>query len=215
MERWVESESTMLVGSMRAYFRETLTTSLTKRGVSLSETAQAYIVNLLTEFARSDHAFAGVDRGDKPVMVELMARAQESDPHEAVRLYKHMGDSSLYLSGFFPGHVERGVVSVDYYVSVGGSAYGAVARLVRPSAAGSSALFAELADRFRELVELLCAMSLHGERTRRLDDHEVLSLVDRYRNASTAAEQREVADTLKAQGVVLRPGLDDDDGLVH
>ncbi len=205
----------MLVGSMRSYFRETLTASLSKRGVALTETAQVYVVNLLTEFARSDQVFAGVDRGDRPVMAELLARAQECDTTEAVRLYKHMGDSSLYLSGFFPGHVERGATSVDYYVSVGGSAYDAVARIVRPGAASMSALFEELADRFRELVELLCAMSLHGERSRKLDDDEVLTLVDRYRKAGTAAEQREIADTLKAQGVVLRPGLDGDDDLVH
>ncbi len=205
----------MLVGSMREYFRETLTASLRSRGVSLSETAQVYVVNLLTEFARSDHAFAGTDRGDKPVMAELLIRAQDSEPQEAIRLYKHMGDSTLYLSGFFPSAVERGATSVDYYVSVGGSAYDAVSRLVRTQAATSSALFAELADRFKELVELLCSMSLHGERSRRLDDSQVLSLVDRYRRATSPAEQREVAATLQRQGVVLRPGVDGDDDLVH
>lgn len=204
----------MLVGSMREYFRESLQDSLRKRGLSLSDTAQVYVVNLLTEFARSDAAFAGTDRGEKPVLADLLVRAQESDPVEAIRLYKHMGDSSLYLSGFFPGAVERGPTSVDYYVSVGGSAYDAVSRMVRSTAATSSALYAELADRFRELVELLCAMSLHGERSRKLDDAEVLSLVDRYRRASSPAEQREVADTLRAQGVVLRPGVDGDD-VIH
>jgi hypothetical protein len=200
---------------MREYFRETLTDSLKQRGVALSETAQVYVVNLLTEFARSDHAFAGTDRGDKPVMAELLLRAQDAEPQEAIRLYKHMGDSTLYLSGFFPSAVERGATSVDYYVSVGGTAYDAVSRLVRAQAATSSALFAELADRFKELVELLCSMSLHGERSRKLDDNQVLMLVDRYRRAATPAEQREVAATLQRQGVVLRPGTDGDDDLVH
>ncbi len=205
----------MLVGSMREYFRETLQDTLRRKGVGLSELGQVYVVNLLTEFARSEHAFAGTDHGDRPVLVELMARAQQAEPAEAVRLYKHMGDSSLYMTGFFPAAVERGSVSVDYWVSMGGTAYDAVARLVRPTAATSSALFSELADRFGDLVELLCAMSLHGEKSRRLDDSEVLGLVDRYRHAVHPGEQREVLDTLKRQGVVLRPGLDDDDGLVH
>jgi hypothetical protein len=57
-------------------------------------------------------------------------------------------------------------------------------------------------------------MSLHGERNRRLDDADVVSLVDRYRRATSPAEQREVADALRAQGVVLRPGVDGDD-VVH
>ncbi len=205
----------MLVGNMRDYFRETLQHSLKHRNLQLSELGQVYVVNLLTEFARSEQVFAGTDHGDKPVLVELMARAKDAEPAEAVRLYKHMGDSSLYLSGFFPGAIERGATSVDYWVSMGGSAYDAVARLVRPTAASSSALFAELAERFGELVDLLCAMSLHGDKTRKLADHDVLGLVDRYRRASHPGEQREVLDTLKRQGVVLRPGLDGDDDLVH
>jgi hypothetical protein len=58
-------------------------------------------------------------------------------------------------------------------------------------------------------------MSLHGDKSRKLQDSEVLGLVDRYRRASTPAEQREVSDTLKRQGVVLRPGVDSDDDLIH
>ena len=201
----------MLVANMREYFRETLQASLKKAPVSLTDTAQVYLVNLLTEFARSETAFAGTDRGDQPVFVELMARAQESEPHEALRIYKHMGDSSLYLSGFFGESALKKAVSVDYYVSMGGSAYDAVARLMRPTAATSSALFSELASNFPELVELLAAMSLHGEQSRKLDDAAVLGLVDRYRRTGS----REVLQALKNQGVVLRPGVDSDDDLVH
>ncbi len=65
----------MLVGSMREYFRESLQDSLRKRGVQLSDTAQVYVVNLLTEFARSDNAFAGTDRGEKPILADLLVRA--------------------------------------------------------------------------------------------------------------------------------------------
>lgn len=201
----------MLVANMREYFRETLQQSLKDGRVQLTETAQVYLVNLLTEFARSETAFAGTDRGDQPVFVELLARAQESEPQEALRIYKHMGDSSLYLSGFFGESVEKKAVSVDYYVSMGGSAYDAVARMMRPTAATSSALFAELAERFPDLVDLLAAMSLHGEKSRKLNDASVLGLVDRYRRTGS----REVLQALKAQGVVLRPGVDSDDDLVH
>ncbi len=201
----------MLVANMREYFRESLQQSLKESGTKLSETAQVYIVNLLAEFARSENVFAGTDRGERPVLVELLARAQESDPVEALRIYKHMGDSSLYLTGFFKDSMADQAVSVDYYVSMGGTAYDAVARLMRPTAATSSALFAELACRFPDLVELLCAMSLHGERSRKLNDGAVLGLVDRYRRTGS----REVLSALKSQGVVLRPGLDDDDDLIH
>ena len=201
----------MLVANMREYFRESLEQSLRASGTSLSEIAQVYIVNLLAEFARTENVYAGTDRGEKPVLVQLMARAQESDPIEALRIYKHLGDSSLYLTGFFKDSMADQAVSVDYYVSMGGTAYDAVARLMRPTAASSSKLFSELACRFSDLVELLCTMSLHGERSRKLNDAAVLGLVDRYRRTGS----REVLSALKSQGVVLRPGVDTDDDLVH
>jgi hypothetical protein len=188
----------MLVsGSMREFFRDALGSALKKSSVSLSDTAQVYLVNLLVEFMRSENVFAGTDKGSGPVLADLFSRAQEADAAEAVRIYKHMGDSSLYLTGFFT----EGVDSVDYYVSMGGSAYSAVAGLMRPTAATSSALFAELSDRFPVLVDLLMAMSLGAAPP---TDGRVLSLVERYERTGDP----KVLDALKAQGIVLRPGLE-------
>jgi hypothetical protein len=190
--------------STRDFFREVLGQALRKSNVQLSDTAQVYVVHLLSEFTRSENVYAGTDAGEKPILVELLSRAQEADPQEAVRIYKHMGDSSLYQAGFFKESVERS--GREYYVSMGGSAYANVAGLVRPTAASTSALFCELSDRFKELVDLLDAMSLMGAGTRSLDDSKILSLVERFRRTGDPAD----LETLKAHGIVLRPGVDDD-----
>ena len=186
---------------MREFFRENLTEALKKTSTKLTDTAQVYLVNLLVEFMRAENVYAGVDPGERPILVDLFQRAQEAEPQEAVRIYKHMGDQSLYLTGFFTEAVEG--VGVDYYVSMGGSAYASVAGLMRPTAATSSALFAELSDRFRELVDLLIAMSLGQPK----GDARVLGLVERYERTG----DKLVLDALKASGIVLRPGVDDDD----
>lgn len=186
--------------SMREYFRESLDLALRRRSLKLSETAQAYVVNLLAEFGRAETVFAGTDRGDKPRLVDLLTRAVEADPQEALRIYKHMGDSSLYFSGYFVEAVEREAVGVDYYVSMGGTAYASVADLMRPVAATSSALFAELSDRFRALVDLLASMSLHGSaEKKKLDDRTVLALVERYRRTGAP----EIRAELSAAGITL------------
>ena len=187
--------------SMRAYFREALSEALRRRPVPLTETAQAYVVNLLAEFASTEKAYAGDD-----TLVDLMMRAQEAEPQEAVRIYKHMGDHSLYRTGFFGESVDLGV---EYYVSMGGGAYQSVAALMRPTAASSSALFLELADRFQALVDVLAAMSLHGEKTGELPDAKLLALVERYKKTGNP----ELLEALARHGVVLRPGVrhtDDD-----
>lgn len=198
----------MLVASasMRDYFRETLTLAMRKRSVRLSETAQAYVVNVCAELSRAENLFAGTEHGERPALVDLLARAQEAEPHEALRIYKHMGDSSLVLTGFFRESVED-TVGVEYYVSMGGGAYANVAGLMRPTAATSSALFAELSDRFRELMELLIAMSMQGDQTKGLDDVRVLELVERFERTGDPR----ALEALRATGIILRPGVDDDD----
>lgn len=184
---------------MREFFREALGDAMRKSSVKLTDTAQVYLVNLLVEFMRTENVYAGTDKGEKPVLADLFSRALDAEPGEAVRIYKHMGDSSLYLTGFFT----EGIESVDYYVSMGGSAYANVAGLMRPTAATHSALFAELSDRFPSLVDLLMSMSLG---TAPPNDARVLELVERYRRTGDP----KVLDALKAQGIVMRPGLDDD-----
>lgn len=198
----------MLVASasMRDYFRETLTLAMRKRSVRLSETAQAYVVNVCAELSRAENLFAGTEHGERPALVDLLARAQEAEPHEALRIYKHMGDSSLVLTGFFRESVED-TVGVEYYVSMGGGAYANVAGLMRPTAATSSALFAELSDRFRELMELLIAMSMQGDQTKGLDDVRVLELVERFERTGDPR----ALEALRSSGIILRPGVDDDD----
>ena len=200
--------------NMREYFREALSVALRKKGVDVTETAQAYLVHLLAEFGRTDAAFAGVERGETQALATWLTRAQEASPDEAVRIYKHMGDSSLYLTGFFSDSVQSAPVPRDYYVSMGGQAYASVAGLMRSHAATSAALFAELSDRFGDLVDLLCAMSLHGERSvpsGSLSSDKLLSLVERYRRTHNP----EILETLKTHGVVLRPGLDVESDLVN
>lgn len=195
--------------STRDFFRECLGQALRKSDVQLSETAQVYVVHLLSEFVRAENVYAGTDAGEKPVLVDLLSRAHEAEPQEAVRIYKHMGDSSLYQAGFFRESVDPS--GREYYVSMGGSAYASVADLVRPTAANTSALFCELSDRFDKLVELLDAMSLLGAEPRALDDTEILALLERFRRTGDAA----ALEQLKAHGIVMRPGMDDDDDRVN
>jgi hypothetical protein len=202
--------------SMQEYFREAICAAQEKTGVALTDLAESYLINLLDAFARAENVYAGTEPGERPALAILMARAEEAEPEERVRIYRHMGDSSLYLTGFFAESVESSMVSRDYYVTMGETAYRHVAGLVRPTAASSSALFCELSDRFAELVQLLGEVSLFGltdqaEKTPP-DDLQVYELLERYRKTG----RQDVLDALEKLGVALRPGLkDEDDGVIH
>lgn len=188
-------------GNLREYFREALGQAMGESMVRLTQSCQLYLVNLLNDFSRSENVYAGTDYGENPALALLLSRATEAEPQEAVRIYKHLGDSSLYLSGFFNESVGSRAVSVDYYQSMGESAYAQVAGQIRHSEAKSSALFMELANRFGDLIPLLNAISFHGPKaapeTSNLEDKEIFDLVKRYRRT----QNPEILKVLKKAGV--------------
>ena len=58
--------------------------------------------------------------------------AAADDPGERVRTLKQVGDTSLYVAGFFAESLTRSLVDVDYYVGLGQTAYAQLARSLRP-----------------------------------------------------------------------------------
>lgn len=199
----------MLLGvtNIHEYFREALHSALEKSSTPLTEEAQAYLVLLLSEFTRAERMYAGVDKGDTPALALLLLRAQDAEPEEAIRIYRHLGDSSLYLLGFFKDAKEQQRVGENYYISMGESAYFSVSCLVRDTTATTAALYAELADRFCELVTLLNMISLHGASTAPKDaisDQHLLDLVERFRKTGDQQILRILKEHGMAQKILIQ-----------
>jgi hypothetical protein len=188
----------MLIGqSMREVFRESLTTTLQKMRLSLTDTAQAYVVQLLAEFSRSDAAFAGVD-DRRPRLFDAIARASEADRHEAARIYKHLGDSSLVMGGFLADPS----LSRSEYCNLGMQGYSGASSALRASTA--SVLFDELAAHFASIMTLLERMGVGIGLAPQTDEPEaIVALLDRYERATTEAGRAEIRDALLALGVKL------------
>jgi hypothetical protein len=199
--------------STREYFREALGEAMRTSGIDVTEYAQVYIVHLLSEFTRTDHVYGEAEAGESTALALMLSNAENASPEAAAKIYKHMGDSSLYHSGFFTESVQREMVNVDYYVAMGGRAYQSLSRLVRDTKATAAVLYDELSARFEDLVALLGNMSLHGEKTapERLSDERILQLIERFRRTG----KKEVRETLAAHGVVLAPGGLGDSEIIH
>lgn len=186
--------------NLHEYFREALSTAMSRTSVRVTESAQAYVVYLLTDFTRSEKVYAGIDHGDKPTLALLLARAEAAEPDEAQRIFKYMGDSALYLLGFFNESAQAQVVTPSYYVSMGESAYSSVARLSRDHTQSTAALFAELSDRFADLVALLHIISLYGESGPQRTDlppAQLMDLIERY----SRTQDPELLEILTQNGV--------------
>jgi len=148
------------------FFREMIQGAARNQRVAISEGAEHYLVGLLEHFARPDPGWR-----DRPLALDYLESLNAGDAVARAGLLRRVGDTALFLSGVFMEHLERQVVSSDYYISLGRSAYAHLARVPAGASARPSAVYSEMSDRFPELVNVLTDISF--EQMFRSDHHTV------------------------------------------
>ncbi|MBP9858501.1 MAG: hypothetical protein KBD62_11070 [Kofleriaceae bacterium] len=138
--------------SVDGFFYEVVAESLEAVRLRSTEPANWYLVSLLGDFTRTRLP-------DTPLALRL-AEAKLAAPAERVRALKEVGDTSLYVAGFFAESLSRKLVDADYYVGLGRGAY---AELAGQLSGSLTEVYRELADNFPGFVEVL------GEVRRRVD----------------------------------------------
>lgn len=151
------------VSSLREFFRDSLGEAISNQNVEVREETSHYVVNLLTMFARSEELYERTPDGLglKPLAM-MLSEALEAPSHlDRTRSLQRLGDISLFVSGFFANSLARKLVDVDYYIGMGGLAYGSLSEHVRGTLKGRAlaTVFAELADKFQTLVDVLNEVS--------------------------------------------------------
>ena len=154
-----------------AFFHGLVEEALEHQRVRPLEETTFYLVTLLAGFVNPERPGAGLT--DDPLAVRLTSALQSGGSARREGL-RRVGDLSLFVSGFFPDSLTRTLVDVDYYIAVGGAAYGS---LGRENEDARAATFAELADRFVEFVDVLTEVSEH---TTSAPNGDVLRLYDRW-----------------------------------
>jgi hypothetical protein len=150
------------------YFKELVEGALVRQRIAADELTAFYVVHLLAGFLRRP-----AEEDEAPLAFQL-ARALESGGVQQRASLKQIGDLSLFISGFFSDSLRRKLVDVDYYVSIGGSAYNALSRC---ETAAFSPVFAELSEKFVGFVDVLSEVS---ERTSCASNLDLLRLYGRW-----------------------------------
>lgn len=140
---------------------------MAKHGVAADDHTAYYVVNLLTLFARYETLYeqGKTGRGLQPLALLLAEAADAPDREARNALLRRVGDTSLFVAGFLGDGFARKLVDVDYYIDVGGAAYGSLSDNVRGTVAGRAfgAVFAELAGKFRDFVDVLAEIRDSGK----------------------------------------------------
>ena len=147
---------------IQEYFRDALRHAIDRQDAEISELTEYYLVTLLVDFVKSERLFGTDDDGpgNQPLAL-MMSRAMCATPGRKIKLLQSIGDFSLYICGFFSDSLDRKIVDIDYYISMGSKAYYNLSHFFESihQEEHSSDLFKGLALKFQLLVDLLCEIS--------------------------------------------------------
>lgn len=182
----------ILSGDLTEYFRSEVTTARDELGMDLEELLEYYVVRLLCDYSRPETQPAN---GNEALAL-MYKRALDAPIGERVQILKNLGDAALYVSGFFVEFIERQLIDLDYYIAMGGTAYGSLSELVGSQRNGETfgELYGKLAKQFATLVDLLNEVASKGAKADALNDQQLLRMYDRWTRTGNARIQKKLAD---------------------
>jgi len=149
----------MPVHNLRDYFRTSIDDVIAEQGVHVDPHATHYVVNMMTLFSRSDQFYQddGEIYGLKPLALMLADAADAPSTEQRNQTLQRIGDVALFISGFFVESLANKAVDIDYYMTMGESAYGSLSEEVRGTFRGNAFadVYRELATKFQILIDVL------------------------------------------------------------
>ena len=149
----------MPVHNLRDYFRTSIDDAIAEQGVDVDPHATHYVVNMMTLFSRSDQFYQddGETCGVKPLALMLADAADAPSTEQRNQTLQRIGDVALFISGFFVESLANKAVDIDYYMTMGESAYGSLSEEVRGTFRGNAFadVYWELATKFQILIDVL------------------------------------------------------------
>lgn len=193
------SERVVPVPSLLEYFRTSIEGVITDQGVVVEPHTTHYVVNLLTLYSRSEELYDDdcEARGHRPLALMLADAEDARSAEERNYTLQRIGDIALFIAGFFAESLASHVVDLDYYIHMGGSAYGSLSDKVRGTFRGNAFAdtYGELAAKFQILVDVLNEVR---DRERQESDIDLLRAYTVWRKTGS----RRAENLLRQHGVV-------------
>jgi hypothetical protein len=163
--------SRLIIEDTQSFFDAEVNRALKRIRFEPMPASRRYLVDLLQRFMITQNLFASNDS-----LAEVFLKAQNSaEPSVRVDLYRHLGDSSLFFSGFFSEWLSRRLPDLDYYVGIGGVAYSALSQSSADEELAQ--MYAEFSAHFSAFVDVLEVIS-HESMPQ--TNENLLRLYDRY-----------------------------------
>ena len=169
--------------SPQDFFKELL------QPTKVSPLLKEYLVKLLVNHIPTESWLHSSKDSKFPTLTFMYKEAIEAPPALRNLKYQKLGDTSLFVAGFYPQALNRRLVDVDFFVNMGTLAYRQVS---------SEGVFKELSENFTQACDALGTVSDFEPRS----EQDVLRLMELY--ALMPSERLKIK--LKSLGVEV-PGI--------
>lgn len=171
--------------SPHEYFQKTIHQALHEQRVEADNDTVAYLVFLLVDFIRAERLFERTPDGlrIRPLALHyerVLSSRSERERHAALR---RLGDVALFIAGLFADSLERKLVDIDYYIAMGGNAYGYLAdTLPSEERERPREVFEELSTKFVGFVDVLMEVA---EQSRPACHSDILRLYELWQKTGS------------------------------
>lgn len=180
-----------------SYFKSSILSALSNQDVKASEHTVVYLSSLLVHFSHTEHLFEKNEDGVflKPLALYYQDYSHAKTSQQRTSALRRLGDVALFISGLYSQCLSRKAIDIDYYIAMGGSAYGQLSNSHnnRTNKYVFTDIFAELSNNFVDYMDVLSEITeaQHSSHTDILRQYEIW-----LRSGSKAAKKR-----LMSQGI--------------
>lgn len=192
------AEELLEAQDVKGFFQETLVDLIDQRKMEVGEDTVAYVANLLTNFVRSDRFYEWTPQGPTltPLAMLYAEVLRATSLQHRQQMLRRLGDVALFVAGVFTESFQRKSYDVDYYIGMGGAAYGSLSECAGGGVRGgvNAQMFAELSTCFADFVQVLARICEHADVQ---NDRDILKLYELWVRTGS----RHAADKLRAVGI--------------
>lgn len=145
--------------NLETFFHSSITDAVRNQHIEADDYTIVYLVHLLSAFNCPQKLFDETEDGLRlrPLANHYFDALQSSSMNERYRIMQRLGDIALFVSGLFADSFKRKSIDIDYYVSMGGSAYMYLSELSHSSSSHHvfANVFQVLASKFINFADVL------------------------------------------------------------
>jgi Mor family transcriptional regulator len=169
MSHTAKPKSAAVLTTADGYFSEVVQSAITKLKFETTPSASKYIVKLLESYVVNSQTKM------QTTLAEAFLKANLAEGQVKRDMLRQLGDTSLYVSGFFGDSLRRKIIDIDYYADIGGAAYASLAGELNDEIQART--YVDFAKRFLEYVDLLTYIS---QKAFVQSNQDLLRLYERY-----------------------------------